>query len=90
MSKSTITVRVDDTTKLAAESLFSELGLNTSVAVNAFLRQAVRERRIPFEITAEPFNSATADAIAEGKAKLADPSTPKFSDVNALRKSLGV
>ncbi|HMR49285.1 MAG TPA: type II toxin-antitoxin system RelB/DinJ family antitoxin [Arachnia sp.] len=90
MSKSTISVRVDDGTKEAAELLFSELGLNISVAVNAFLKQAVRERRIPFEITAATPNAETTDAILEGKAMLNDPDTPVFPDIASLRASLDV
>lgn len=90
MSKPIISVRVDDSTKEAAESLFSELGLNMSVAVTAFLKQAVRERRIPFEITAISPNATTVKAIAEGKRMLNDPSTQLFPDTDSLRESLGV
>jgi DNA-damage-inducible protein J len=41
------------------ESLFSELGMNMTTAFNVFVRQAVRQRKIPFEISAEadPFYS---------------------------------
>lgn len=34
--------------------LFSELGISTTQAINMFLKQAVREQRIPFEVSARP------------------------------------
>lgn len=45
-----ICIRVDTELKSQAETLFSELGMNLTTAVTVFLRQAVRESRIPFEI----------------------------------------
>lgn len=88
MSTTTISVRLDSDIKDAAESLFSELGLNMSVAVNAFLRQAVREQGIPFEIMTATPNARTVAAIMEGKAMLADPSTPTYSSIDELREAL--
>ena len=34
--------------------LFSKLGISTTQAISMFLKQAVREQRIPFEVTARP------------------------------------
>lgn len=49
-----VTVRMERQTRDGAAMLFSELGINTTQAINMFLKQAVRERRIPFEVTARP------------------------------------
>ena len=49
-----VTVRMERQTREDAAKLFSELGISTTQAVNMFLEQAVRERRIPFEVTARP------------------------------------
>lgn len=59
-----INVRVDDDLKANAEKLFDELGLNISTAFNMFLKQAVRQGSIPFEITTrvEPFYSEANQA----------------------------
>ena len=54
----TINIRTDEQTKRAAGLLCEELGLSLSTAVNIFLKTMVRERRIPFEITADPFYSS--------------------------------
>ncbi len=40
--------RVDKTLKNDADILFKKLGLNTSVALNMFLSQCVREQSLPF------------------------------------------
>lgn len=65
MPKTSVNIRMDSDLKQSAEELFAELGLNMSIAFNMFARQAVRERRIPFEITADPFYSATNQAHLE-------------------------
>lgn len=52
-----VNIRIDNDLKSRADLLFAQLGLNMSTAVNMFVRQAVREGRIPFEITTktDPF-----------------------------------
>jgi DNA-damage-inducible protein J len=51
-----VTIRLDRETKEEAESLFGSFGMNLSTAVNVFVRQALRQGRIPFEIY-DPFYS---------------------------------
>lgn len=58
-----ISIRVDDDVKRKAERTFEEIGLSTSTAINIFLKTVVRENRIPFELTADPFYSK--DNMAE-------------------------
>jgi DNA-damage-inducible protein J len=59
MAQTNINIRMDDGLKKQAEALFSDLGMNMSTAFNIFVRQSVRQRKIPFEISAEtdPFYS---------------------------------
>ncbi len=40
--------RVDKNLKTQADELFKSLGMNTSVALNMFLTQSVREQALPF------------------------------------------
>ena len=49
-------IKIDPILKRQAQSLFDDLGLNLSVAVNMFLKQAVREQAIPFRV-GDPFYS---------------------------------
>ena len=46
-----VNIRMDEELKKQADYLFNELGLNMSAAVNMFVRQAVRNGGIPFEVT---------------------------------------
>jgi len=54
-----VNIRIDDSIKDQGERLFNTLGMNLSTAVNIFIRQAVREGGIPFQITtkSDPFFS---------------------------------
>ena len=46
-------LRIDKKLKKDAETLFETLGINMTTAINIFLKQAVREQGIPFQITAK-------------------------------------
>ena len=50
MAQTNLTIRIDEDIKREAESLFNQLGLNLSSAINVFIRQAIREQAIPFEL----------------------------------------
>ena len=52
-----ISLRVDDNLKSSAERIFNDIGLSMSTAINIFLKTVVRENRIPFELSADPFYS---------------------------------
>ena len=54
-----ISLRVDDEIKRNAERTLNEIGLSMSTAINIFLKTVVRENRIPFELSADPFYSKT-------------------------------
>lgn len=53
MGQSTnISIRMDEELKKQAEQLFAEFGMNMTTAFTIFAKTVVRERRIPFEISA--------------------------------------
>ena len=54
MANTNVTIRIDDTLKAEADALFDELGMSFTTAVNVFVKQSVREGRIPFEVTTAP------------------------------------
>ncbi|WP_140445205.1 MULTISPECIES: type II toxin-antitoxin system RelB/DinJ family antitoxin [unclassified Bifidobacterium] len=58
MATTLVNVRLDEATKKEMADLCAELGLSMSTAFNLFAKTMVRERRIPFEITADPFYSS--------------------------------
>lgn len=43
------------------------MGVNITQAINMFLKQAIREQRIPFEVTAKPQVRYTVMRIEEGR-----------------------
>jgi addiction module antitoxin, RelB/DinJ family len=59
---SQINIRMEDDLKVRAEALFEELGMNMSTAFTVFVKQALRQNGIPFEITADPFYSEANQA----------------------------
>lgn len=85
-----INIRTDKEIKEQAEKIFNELGLNMTTAVNMFLRTAIREQGIPFELKLDVPNDATAAAIKEGRELMNDPSAPRYSSMDALKAALEV
>ena len=65
MPTTNVTIRMDKKLKEEAEELFNDLGLNMSTALNAFVKQAVREQRIPFVISRNVLNQESIQAIQE-------------------------
>ena len=51
MTTTNLNIRTDKAIKDQAEEIFNELGLNMTTAVNMFLRAAIREHGIPFELS---------------------------------------
>ena len=51
---SAINLNVPSDVKEEAISLFNSLGLNMSTAINMFLKKAIYERGIPFEVKQQP------------------------------------
>jgi DNA-damage-inducible protein J len=60
-----LSIRMERKLKEQAESLFSELGMNMTTAFNVFVRQAVRQGKIPFEISLNRPNAETITALRE-------------------------
>ena len=52
-----ISIRMDKDLKERAELVFGEMGMNMTTAFNIFVRQTLRQGKIPFEIYADPFYS---------------------------------
>ena len=58
MAQSNINIRIDEELKKQFEKFCEDTGLTMTTAFNIFIKKAVKEQRIPFEITADPFYSA--------------------------------
>jgi DNA-damage-inducible protein J len=51
----TVSIRMNDDTKIAFEEFCKSVGLTVSAAMNMFAKITLRENRIPFEISGDPF-----------------------------------
>ena len=57
MSQATLSVRINSEDKKVFERFCEQAGMNASVAVNMFVKNVVREQRLPFEVETDPFFS---------------------------------
>ena len=77
-----ISLRIEDDVKKSAEQACADIGMSLSTAINIYLRKLGREKRIPFEVSVDPFYSpenmdrlrksvaqmeATGGTVQEGK-----------------------
>lgn len=90
MGSTNLNIRTDKEIKLAAERIFEELGLNMTTAVNIFLRQAIRENGIPFDLKLNTPNEATIAAIEEGRRLAYDKSAVGYTNMDDLKAALDI
>lgn len=83
-STTNISIRMDSDLKAPADRLFGELGMNMSTAFNIFVRQSLREGRIPFDISLTPPNYETVAAMLEAERFSKDSSVKGFTDLDEL------
>ena len=65
MATATTSVPLNEDIVKQAKSLFADFGLDVSTAIEVFLRQSVREQRIPFEVRNNVPNAETKAALEE-------------------------
>ena len=59
MAQTTISIRIDEELKKSMEETCKELGMNMTTAFIIFAKKMSREHRIPFEVSVDPFYSAS-------------------------------
>ena len=79
-----ISIRMDSELKKQADLLFEELGMNITTAFNIFVRQALREGKIPFDISINNPNKRTVAAMIEAERIAKDPSIKGYTDMDEL------
>lgn len=65
MATVNMSIRMDTELKKQADAMLSDMGLNMTTAMNMFLRQVVRQGKIPFEIATDIPNPETLAAMKE-------------------------
>lgn len=79
-----ICIRMDSNLKAQADAMFAEFGISLSTAFNIFVRQALREGRIPFEISLNRPNAETVEAMLEAERIADDPSVKGYDNLDEL------
>lgn len=80
MAQTMVNFRMDEDLKKNMESTCKELGMNMSTAFIIFAKKVAREKRIPFDVSVDPFYSEgnmkrlekIISDIDSGKAKLVE------------------
>lgn len=82
----TINVRVDEELKKEVDSLYKELGLTMSMAINLFLKRCLLEKGIPFDLKLpSPETKKVMEEVEEKKGLSKEFSTAEelLSDLHA-------
>ncbi len=79
-----VTLRVDKELKEQADALFEDMGLSLNTACRMFLKRAVQEQRIPFEVRRPDRKTLRAISDAEREKGL----SPCFDSVDELMEEL--
>ena len=79
-----ISIRMDNDVKAKADALFGELGMNISTAFNIFVRQSLREGRIPFDISLNQPNNQTIAAMLEAERISNDSSVKGYTNADEM------
>ena len=89
MAVTNVTMRMDEELKAQLQELVSDLGMDMTTFFTLSAKQAVREQRIPFDISLRVPNRETAEAIEEVRAMKKNPSLGKtYKDVDEMMKEL--
>ena len=81
MAQTLVNVRMDEEVKRSMEETSKELGITMSTAFNIFARKMSREKRIPFEVSIDPFYS-------ENNIKAIKESIKQLEEGKVVKKSL--
>lgn len=89
MATVNMSIRMDTELKKQADAMLADMGLNMTTAMNMFLRQVVRQGRIPFEIATDIPNAETVAAIQEMDDMISGKiPTKKYASTDELFKDL--
>jgi len=88
MSNTSMNIRMDSDIKKKAQKIFAELGLDTTTAINIFLRQVIRTNGLPFEVKIDSPNNDTLETIKEIEELKNDPDKKVYSSFSELLKDV--
>ena len=77
MAKVSTNISIDADVKKQAQELFAALGLDFSTAINIYLKKAISEQGIPFDVRIETPNAETIAAMDEFDEMMRNPQAYK-------------
>lgn len=86
---SSVTVRVDDFTKARAASIAEDFGFDLSSVLRAYMKQIVRENRIPLTLEYPEPNEESLASIEEAKGIIA-AGDKGYSSAKEMFEAMGV
>jgi DNA-damage-inducible protein J len=84
MPSTNLSIRIDTQLKREAEDVFSDFGMNLTSAFMCFVRQTVREQRLPFTPSRRVPNRETVEAIEEVRSFRKNKKGKKFAAFSEL------
>lgn len=81
IAQTLVNFRIDEETKKEMEELCNELGITVSAALNIFIKKMIREKRIPFEVSIDPFYS-------ESNIKALEKSIEQLKEYKVVSKTM--
>jgi DNA-damage-inducible protein J len=67
-----VNIRMDDNLKERADKLFDDLGMSMTTAFTIFVKAAIRQRGLPFDVKIDPFYSEGNIKVLEASIRDAD------------------
>ena len=86
MSATNINIRVSSEIKAQAQDVFSSLGIDMTTAINIFLRQAIRQKGIPFVLSTELTKKTPKPGCMTGKIWMAKDFDEPLEDFKEYMK----
>ena len=84
-----VSIRVDDVTKNRAAAIAEDFGLDLSSVLRAYMKQIVRENRIPLNLEYPSPNEDSLASIEEARSLIADGGEG-FSTAKEMFDAMGV
>lgn len=88
MANINVNIRMDSDLKKQFEAFCDDMGLTMTTAINIFVRKAVRENRIPFEVGRDIPNAETREAFQEVQKMKKDPNKRTYGSFAELLEDL--
>ena len=84
MAQSVVNFRMDKKIKENMEKICDELGMNMTTAFTIFAKKLIREKRIPFDVSIDPFYSTENIRYLNKLKKEEDEGKAKFVEHNLI------